>query len=48
MIVEGRPVNEIKAEGLRKGMISLRRAGLMNVMRGRTSLEEVLRVTMAD
>lgn len=48
LIVEGQSVNEIKAEGLRAGMITLRRAGLLNVMRGRTSLEEVLRVTMAD
>jgi len=29
-------------------MVSLRRAGLMNAMRGVTSLEEVTRVTMAD
>ncbi|MEW6073927.1 MAG: ATPase, T2SS/T4P/T4SS family [Planctomycetota bacterium] len=48
MVVEGRSVQEIKAEGLQNGMLTLRRVGLMNVMRGNTSLEEVLRVTMAD
>lgn len=48
MVVEGRSVHEIKAEGLRLGMLTLRRVGLLNVMRGKTSLEEVLRVTMAD
>ena len=48
MVVEGRSVDELKAEGLRKGMVTLRRAGLLNAMRGKTSLEEVLRVTMGD
>jgi type IV pilus assembly protein PilB len=48
MIVEGRSVQDMKAEGLRLGMVTLRRAGLMNVKRGKTSLEEVLRVTMND
>ena len=48
MVVEGRSVQEIKAEGLRQGMVTLRRAGLCNVMRGNTSLQEVLRVTMTD
>jgi hypothetical protein len=28
--------------------LTLRRVGLLNVMRARTSLEEVLRVTMED
>ncbi len=48
MIVEGRSVHEIKAEGLKQGMMTLRRVGLLNAMRGKTSLEEVLRVTMGD
>ncbi len=48
MVVEGRSAHEIKAEGLRKKMLTLRRVGLLNAMRGKTSLEEVLRVTMAD
>ncbi len=48
MIVEGRSVHEIKAEGIRQGMLTLRRVGLLNAMRGKTSLEEVLRVTVGD
>jgi len=48
MIVERRSVLEMKAHALQVGMLSLRRVGLLNAMRGRTSLEEVLRVTLND
>jgi type IV pilus assembly protein PilB len=48
MVVQGRSVGEIKAEGLRLGMMTLRRVGLLNAARGKTSLEEVLRTTMPD
>ena len=48
MVVEGRSVQELKAQALKDGMLTLRRVGLLNAMRGKTSLEEVLRVTMAD
>ena len=48
MVVEGQSSHELKKEGLKQGMVSLRRAGLANVMRGKTSLEEVLRTTMGD
>ncbi|MEM7517994.1 MAG: ATPase, T2SS/T4P/T4SS family, partial [Planctomycetota bacterium] len=48
MVVEGRSVADIKAEAVRGGMLTLRRVGLLNALRGRTSLEEVLRVTTAD
>jgi len=48
MVVEGQSSAELKKEGMKQGMVSLRRAGLMNVMRGKTSLEEVLRTTMSD
>jgi type IV pilus assembly protein PilB len=46
MIVEGRSVHDLKNEAVRQGMLTLRRVGLLNAMRGRTSLEEVLRVTL--
>jgi type IV pilus assembly protein PilB len=46
MIVEGRSVHDLKNEAVRQGMMTLRRVGLMNAMRGRTTLEEVLRVTL--
>ena len=48
MVVERRSVLDLKAEAVRQGMLSLRQVGLLNVARGRTSLEEVLRVTMED
>ena len=48
MVVEGRSVHEIRAEAVRQGMVTLRRVGLRNAIRGRTSLEEVLRVTLQD
>ncbi len=48
MVVEGRSVHEIKAEGVAQGMLTLRRVGLLNAMRGKTSLEEIMRVTMTD
>jgi len=48
MVVERRSVQELKNEAVRQGMLTLRRVGLLNVSRGRTSLEEVLRVTMED
>ncbi len=48
MVIEGRSVHELKAEAISQGMVTLRRVGLLNAMRGRTSLQEVLRVTVAD
>jgi type IV pilus assembly protein PilB len=48
IIIKGGSALEIKAEGMRQNMGTLRRCGLMNVMRGRTSLEEVLKVTVGD
>jgi len=48
MVIEGRSSQELKNHAMERGMITLRRAGLMNVARGKTSLEEVLRTTMSD
>ena len=49
LIVERKPAMEIKNKAVaEKGMLTLRRCGLLNAMRGRTTLEEVLRTTMAD
>ncbi len=47
-IIQGRSAVDIKQLALEQGMISLRRCGLLNAMRGNTSLEEVHNVTMAD
>ena len=48
MVVEGRSVHELKRGACAQGMLTLRRVGLLNAMRGVTSLEEVLRVTLED
>lgn len=48
MVIEGKSSIDMKHEALKEGMLTLRRAGLLNAMRGNTSIEEVLRVTMAD
>lgn len=48
MVVEGASVDDIKRSAVQMGMLTLRRVGLLNAMRGRTSIEEVLRVTLGD
>jgi len=48
MVVEGRSAAEMKEAAMRGGMLSLRRVGLLNAMRGVSSLEEVLSVTIED
>jgi type IV pilus assembly protein PilB len=48
MVIDGQGAAAMKARALEEGMVTLRRAGLMNVIRGNTSLEEVLRVTTPD
>lgn len=48
MVVEKAHVADIKTQALREGMMTLRRCGLMNALRGKTSLQEVEASTMAD
>jgi type IV pilus assembly protein PilB len=48
IVIRGGSAIEIKDYAMKKGMITLRRCALLNAMRGRTSLEEVLAMTMAD
>jgi len=49
MIIERRSAMEMKKFCIeKKGMLTLRRTGLLNCMRGRTTLEEIVRMTMAD
>jgi type IV pilus assembly protein PilB len=48
MVIDGHSAIEIRNKGLEEGMISLRRAALNNALRGNTSVEEVLRVTLSD
>ncbi|MCP5069779.1 MAG: Flp pilus assembly complex ATPase component [bacterium] len=48
MIIDGHSAIEIRAKAIEEGMITLRRAALLNALRGNTSIEEVLRVTLSD
>lgn len=48
IVVEGGSALDIRSQALKEGMITLRRAGLSNVLRGRTSIDEVGRVTLRD
>ncbi|MHC4410730.1 MAG: GspE/PulE family protein, partial [Planctomycetota bacterium] len=49
MVIQGRSALDIKNHSiLEEGMITLRRAAVLNALRGNTSVEEVLRVTMPD
>ncbi|MBN2490709.1 MAG: Flp pilus assembly complex ATPase component TadA [Planctomycetes bacterium] len=48
LILRGSSALEIKDEAVKEGMLTLRRCGVLNAMRGVTSLEEVVRVTLAD
>jgi type II secretory ATPase GspE/PulE/Tfp pilus assembly ATPase PilB-like protein len=44
MIRENPSINKIKAEARKNGMIYLQEDGLRQVIQGRTSIEELLRV----
>lgn len=48
IIIAGGSAIKIREVAVQNGMITLRRAGLMNAMRGITSLEEVLRHTIGE
>ena len=48
MIVESKSVEEMREQALAEGMITLRRVGILNCIRGVTSVEEILRITLAD
>jgi type IV pilus assembly protein PilB len=39
---------EIKKRALEQGMLTLRQVGLRNALRGKTSLEEIVSITMSD
>jgi type IV pilus assembly protein PilB len=48
LIVEGRSSLDIRNQALKAGMITLRRCALLNAMRGKSTIEEALRVTLDD
>jgi type IV pilus assembly protein PilB len=47
-VLDGANEIVVRDAAIEGGMISLRRCGLLNVMRGRTSIEEVFRVTATE
>jgi type IV pilus assembly protein PilB len=48
VIIAGASTIELRKAAIECGMVTLRRAGLMNAMRGVTSLEEVMRHTVGE
>ncbi len=48
LVLQGASTAELKMAAIKEGMMSLRMAGIEKVMQGMTSIEEILRVTMAD
>ncbi len=48
LVLDGQSDVILKQAAIEEGMITLRRCGLLNALRGRTSIEEVLRMTADD
>jgi type IV pilus assembly protein PilB len=48
MIVEGRGALDIRNRAVEAGMVTLRRCALLNAMRGKSTIEEALRVTLDE
>ena len=48
LIIEGGSALDIRATALKQGMVGLRECGLRACLEGATSIEEILRATMAD
>jgi type II secretory ATPase GspE/PulE/Tfp pilus assembly ATPase PilB-like protein len=46
LIMERASAHELYRQALKDGLVSLRRSGIAKVLDGRTSLDEVMRVTM--
>ena len=48
IIVKGGSAVTIKQKALERGMLTLRRVGILNAIAGNTSMDEVLSITMPD
>jgi type IV pilus assembly protein PilB len=48
IVIDGGSALDIRNTALDRGMLSLRRCAILNAIRGNTSIEEVLRVTLSD
>lgn len=48
LILQGASAHEIKREAMRLGMLTLRQSGILKVLGGQTSIDELIRVTFED
>ena len=48
MVLQGASAAELKAGAIKRGMVTLRMAGIRKMLEGVTTAEEIMRVTMAD
>ena len=48
MVLQGASTAELKVAAIKRGMVTLRMAGIRKILEGMTTPEEVLRVTMGD
>ena len=48
VIIEGGSALDIKALALKQSMVTLRRVGILNAIRGKTTVEEILQRTVGD
>ncbi len=48
MVLQGASAAELKAGAIKRGMVTLRMAGIKKMLEGVTTAEEIMRVTMAD
>ncbi len=48
LILTGAPAMDIKKEAVKLGMITLRQSGIQKIIRGITSIDEVLKITFED
>jgi len=48
MVIGGSSAADLKLAAIKNGMVTLRASGIVKVIEGVTTTEEILRVTMAD
>jgi type IV pilus assembly protein PilB len=48
LVLQGASTAELKSAAIKEGMSSLRMSGIEKVLAGMTTVEEIMRVTMAD
>jgi type IV pilus assembly protein PilB len=48
LVLAGATATELKQQAVQDGMVTLRQAGITKISAGETTVEEVMRVTMAD